>query len=516
MAATPSEAPAPERRLHPLSFLFVFFAQSKGVLVALGVIVLFRRGGLSDVVGALAGAAVLALFAFIKARAFRYRLTGDELVVREGVFARTERHIPYGRVQNIVQRRNPLHRALGVTELRLESAGGREPEAVMAVITLEAAREVEALLRAGVGAPGAAALAEPPPETPLVVLSPGEILRLGLVTSRGWVAVGAGFVVLASTPAVDGKALRVAFRWLRQGLQGWSAAPVTPALGPETALAALGVLGLLLATIKLLSVVMAFLTFHGFQLRRSGERIRTEAGLITRSSASARLDTVQRLLVAESWLSRKLGRRWLSCAVAAGGANENDDGRRLSWLVPVGTPAQVSAVLKDLDPRLDLEALTWRPLHPRAWSRKLVVLATWATAASAPAVFLLGPLGLVLWAALLALAVVAARGWARFARHAHDGEVIAFRAGWWRRRWTVTWVAKGQVVVLSQSPFDRRRGMATVVLDTAGTSSESFHLQIPYLPEAEARALALELQRAASAPPAESAPALAPGSGLAP
>jgi putative membrane protein len=43
--------------------------------------------------------------------------------------------------------------------------------------------------------------------------------------------------------------------------------------------------------------------------------------------------------------------------------------------------------------------------------------------------------------------------------------------------------------VLTQSPFDRHHGMATLLMDTVGASPFEPPLRIRYLPEAEARAL---------------------------
>ena len=510
---TPSERPpgAPAgdwRGLHPLSFLFAFLARAKGILPPLVAVLILKRGDSSEVVVAVL-ASLTALFSWFQSRAFRYQLTGDELIVRDGIFARTERHIPYARVQNIVQRRNPLHRAFGVTELRLESAGGAKPEAVMAVITVAAAHEIEALLREkGRGTAGDAASAEAA-ETwePMHQVSPSDVLRLGLVTSRGWVVVGMVGALGFSLLPQEGKALRHLTRALSDRLRGLARPLHDPALLEAALVKVLLVAAAVLVAVKLLSVVMAFLRFHGFQLGRRGERLRTEGGLFTRHAASARRDKIQRLFVGETWLARRAGMRWMGCAVAAGRAGEDDEGGRLAWLVPAGSAEQVRRVLQALAPGMDPDALPWRPLHPRAWRRRFTPSAVEYSVLAVPAVWLLGPAALVAWAAALALAAVRARGWARFAAYAWAGEVLAFRSGWLRRHWAFTWVGKGQAVRLMQSPFDRRHGMCSVTLDTAGVSSEIGALSVLYLPEREARGLALELQRltSASAPPVSAA-----------
>ncbi|MEO6066291.1 MAG: PH domain-containing protein, partial [Lysobacterales bacterium] len=175
---------ASERRLHPWSWLFVLFTQLRQVLVPLVVLLVFGRGDRWEFFG-VAAAAGLSLYALIYSVGFRYRLRGDELIVKEGIFNRTERHIPIGRIHNVVQRRNPLHRLFGVTELRLESAGGSKPEAVMNVIARAEADRLERVLREGVGHVVESAAFEgeaPEGEAPEVLhaLGLGELVRLGI------------------------------------------------------------------------------------------------------------------------------------------------------------------------------------------------------------------------------------------------------------------------------------------------------------------------------------------------
>jgi putative membrane protein len=495
----PSEAAGPdlgapasdasECRLHPLSWLFVLITQLRPMVIPLVALLLFSRGDRWELVGLLS-AGVVALYAFLFSIGFRYRLDRDEIYVREGVFGRTERHVPYARIQNIVQERNPLHRLFGVTTLRLESAGGERPEAVMNVITVREAARIEAILRGrGTGREPAALGA---PEAPLLALAPREIVRLGLVTNRGMVAVGAAVALLAQFEVWEhARTLLTTGRGV--GSRLGTLAPAGAGLLERTALAGVALVALV-GLLKILSVAVAFVSFHGFRLWRDGERLRTETGLLTRRAATARRDKVQRLHIGETWLSRRLHRQWLWCDVAAGAeaATEND-AARLRWLVPVGTPADVAAVAEEVAPGVNLGARAWLPLHPRATRRRFAAAGSAWTFVSAASAGILGWWALGLWAAALGWAWLGARGWARFSAFALDDEVLAYRAGWHSREWTAARVARGQVVVLRQSPFDRRHGMARVLLDTAG-GGRGLRLEIPYLGADEARALAARLR----------------------
>lgn len=497
MATTPSEpsagvpgvpAAAVEwLRLHPLSWLFAMIGQLRPLVVPLVVLLVLGQGDWWELM-AVAGAVGVGVASWVRSFGFRYRLTDDALVVREGVLHRTERHVPFARVQNVVQRRNPLHRAFGVTELRLESAGGAKPEAVMNVITVAEAERLETILRGHVATDAAAAADA---EQPLLALAPGDLVRLGLVTQRGMVVVGAllafAMQIEPLRELVTEAPERMVSALARRGgsLEGTTAG---------TVLAGGVLLLVFIAALQLLSVARAFTGFYGFTLRRSGERITTVSGLLTRQMASARRDKIQRLVIGESLLSRLFGRQWLWCEVAAGaGGGEQERTARLRWLAPLATPEAIAALVAEVAPGVELASLRWRPPHPRTFRRilrrrLLGVLAVAAAVAAARAALLPAVALLLPWA------ILGARGQARFAGHAHEGGVFAVRGGWLRRQWVLAWVEKGQALALAATPFDRRNGMASVELDTAGATALAPPLRAPYLGEEQARLLAAELR----------------------
>ena len=500
--APPAPQPRPPEtahRLHPFSWLFVFVTQLRPAILPLLALWLFGSGEWWELL-ILASAAALAVYSLVYSFGFRYRLGADELLVREGIFQRTERHIPYTRIQNIVQRRNPLHRLFGVTELRLESAGGVRPEAVMNVITLPEARRIEGVLREHSAplADGEAIGASDDGEA-VLALGPRDLLRLGLVTNRGWVVVGAFFALFWQFEPWEARAVRGVFSTAGQAFVGLR--ELVPGFATFVLSLLLGAV-LFLGALKALSVLMAFVTFHGFRLRRHGERIATEMGLLTRQAATSRRDKVQRLLVGESWLARRLGVRWLQCDIAAGvnAMNEEESGR-LRWLAPVAPPGEVRRIALDIAPGLDAESMQWRPLHPRAWRRMLKEYVIIWSLAYIPLGINFGPVFAAgVWTALVLWSVLASRGQARFGAWACDGSAVAYRTGWLNRTWMLARVGKGQVVALHRSPFDRRAGMAAVTLDTAGASAVGNEMKMSYLSEADARELSELLRRGIDAP----------------
>ena len=140
-----------ERRLHPMSWLFVLLAQLRQFILPLLALLLFGQGDRNEL-WPLVGVGVLALFSLWQYFTYRYDVVDDALVVRSGLLERSVRVIPFARIHNVALQQSMLHRVFGVAEVRLESAGGKKPEAQMQVLRLSDALALESLVRHRTGA----------------------------------------------------------------------------------------------------------------------------------------------------------------------------------------------------------------------------------------------------------------------------------------------------------------------------------------------------------------------------
>ncbi len=129
-----------------MSWLFVLLQQLKQFILPLLVLVVFGSGD-RDELWPLIGVGVLVLLSLWQYFTYRYGVAGDHLVVRSGLLERSLRVIPFARIHNVALQQSFLHRLFGVAEVRLESAGGRKPEA----------RDARAAARRRTGAGGAGA-----------------------------------------------------------------------------------------------------------------------------------------------------------------------------------------------------------------------------------------------------------------------------------------------------------------------------------------------------------------------
>ena len=496
MTTTPEPAPAgvegAERRLHPWSWLFVLLGSLRQFLIPL--LVLLFVGGRRDEGYQLAAAgvavALLALASVWRYYTYRYRIDGDSLVVRSGLLERSLRQVPFSRIHNVELRQTLLHRLFGVAEVKLESAGGTRPEAEMRVLKLADALALERLIRHRGRAGDAVATEAADEGDTLLALPTAEIVRLGLISNRGMVVVGAAFALAWQVLPEDAiaqafrRAWRQAFGYVEHLDGGWLA----------SAFAIVGVVVLALALVRAFSVLLALVRYHGFRLREHGRRLTVERGLLARVRSSVSQRRIQAWTLRESVLHRWFGRRSLAIDTAgsrAEGSEQRD--RSLQELAPIATPDACDGLVRHVLAQDAWPPAGWRPLHPRAWQRLLLGDIVFALLLSAALCWNFGAQGLLalLW---LPWGWFAARRQARFAGYHLDARLVAVREGWWSRRWRFAEIDKLQALQLQRSPLDRRFGMASLWLDTAGAGATS-PLRVRHLPEAEARRLHADLSR---------------------
>ena len=451
------------------------------------VVLLASRGNRADLwlMALFVPAAVGTLVKYVS---YRYRFGRDDIVVREGIVTRNERHIPYSRIQNIDLVQNPLHRLLKVAEVRLETASGEKPEAVMRVLSLHAVERMRERIFRGRAETGAAAGeeagAEAAPRT-LVRLTTREVLLMGLLSNRGLAlaAAAVGALWQFSPAGLDDRIEALIQRWF----EAPESLPGPP--GPDRWVhIALGAVALLLA-LKLLSVAWIVLKYHGFRLTRRGEDLRAEYGLLTRVTATIPRRRIQVLSAHSGPLQRRLGR--LSVQVETAGGRHGDEESRTDrlWLAPLLREERLRGLLDEALPGIAHDQADWKPPDPRARGRILrkgLLLGLTLVA--------LAWISLGYWALLLAppaalLAFLNAGLYLRHTRHAVEGGAVLYRSGWLRRRASTVRFEKIQTLALRQSPFDRRARMAAVSVDTAGAGRIGHPVHVRYLAERTAAEL---------------------------
>lgn len=483
--ATPLDDASPERRLHPMSWLFVLIQQLRQFIIPIIVLFAFGRGDRNDLWG-LVAICVLAVISIWQYYTYRFRIGSDSLQIRSGLLERSLRQIPFARIQNVALRQTVLHRIFGVAEVRLESAGGIKPEAEMRVLTLADALALEALVRRrrGEARTGAAAADQGATEAGVVLLRLGaaDIIRAGLISNRGMVVVGGAFAALAQFSR--DLFSEIIESWVR-GLFG-----VVEDYGRgHEAAAVLAMILLFLALVRLFSIALAFLQYHGFRLEEHGRRLTLERGLLSRARTSTPRRRVQSWTLREGMLHRLFGRRSLEVSTAVLENGSDGQPRSLREIAPVATPERCDALIRHLAPQVQWPPTAWHALHGATFWRLAVPQWLLTLAIAVPVGLKFGIWGTVLVCLWLPWAGYIAWQHARHAGYSVDARMVAVRGGWWTRTWRFAEVGKLQAIRFSQSPLDRMLGTATLLLDTAGGSAVGDPLRLRYIPTAEARAL---------------------------
>ncbi len=394
--------------------------------------------------------------------AFRYRVEADDLIIDSGVLSRRRRVIPIDRIQNVDLEQSPLERLARVAELRIETAsGGREAEATLSVLPLDQARAVQSDLlarrrRAREQAPGEQA--QEPAAEPLLRLSTPDLALAGATSNEAGL-IAAGLATL----------LEVAGRF---GALAGIGEVVDDAVAAGAGAGAVGVVAALAIMVLaffvlgwLVSIVATVVRFHGFTLTRHGDDLRREHGLFSRRHTTVPLARVQAVRVEQTLPRRALGLVALKIDTAGAGPHAGSGGRGEAH-IPIARLPDLDRLLPSIlaDGAVDPRRL--RPVAPASRRREttrlsatalLVAAALWVSGIPRPWLALL----LLPAAWLLARARYRSRGWELSRSHllARDGVLT-------RTTWIVP-ERKIQTLHVTQTPFQRRWDLATLLVDTA-------------------------------------------------
>lgn len=483
-------------RLHPLS------VPLRAVSRAIGFAWAFLVGGVAlsrgdpVLTGGAVVVAVLAVLAVVGYevayfRRFDYELTEDSLDIASGVFSRREREIPLRRVQNVDVTRSLVARLLGLAEVDVETAGGGSTEANLRFVSREEAARLQEEVRerrgarergrtdradatdseatdaaatgveggdpaaaGGTDAEGSTGEFEPTPVGErgelLFELSDRDLLLYGLLSFDPRLLSG---VVAFATFVVPSLGQRVD----------------VPNVGLAVIAAGVLVLGL---GVWLVSAVVRIVQFYGFRLRRVGEDLRYERGLFERRDGTIPLSKLQTVSVEENVLMRRYGFASLAVETAGYAPGQSPSGGSEA-AIPLAPRADVFSLARDIEPFGEYD-LSRPPERARKRYVRRYALAALAVVAAG---FLVSRFVVSFpWYALVALvplAVPAAtRAHANRGVHA-DGDHVVTQKGWWRRQTTVVPNHRVQTVIRSQTVFQQRWDLTSVVVDTAGSRSIS-------------------------------------------
>jgi putative membrane protein len=452
---------APQRQ-SPLAILFLGLRifRSLGIAQLVIIVVFVARAPFNGSLALVPVVIILAFGGFSVLAWWRYtfQLVDGEVVVNKGVVRVARLNVPIERIQSIAIDQQLLHRLTGLVRVTIDTAGGREAEFSIDAIARPVAEELQrqAVTAAPTSAPidGTQPTSESGEDRVIFTHNTRRLLVMALTMSPL-----TGVLVLGPLVAFGGDFRnRVPDTGLGNVTFRWWLIPIGAAVFVLFSVA--------------LNIVRVFLRDWRLTLRSSSTGLRRTSGLLSRTSTTSSVDRIQMVASAQNPLQRRAGLRSVQLAtVGQGGFSLGgcDDAQ-------FSTVASLAAVTPIHELTLD------RRVH-RAEVFLAVRNVTLLCVALAGAMF-----ALVGWWSLLALiaipfvwvtkrTVVANFRWGLHDELASSSKVISSAT-------EQALLHKTNTVDVTQSIFERRRGLGRVKLTTAAGA-----IAIGMIPIADAQAL---------------------------
>mgnify|MGYP000288951349 CR=1 FL=1 len=480
------------QRLHISSVPYKLAQQGLSILVALvvfgsgGIGALFQSGrtllAIGVVLAIVLGALALLGYFVAAYRRFEYELTPDTFDIRSGVFSRRKREIPLRRIQNVDISQNVVQRILGIAEVGLETAGGGQTEAQLRYVGVDHAEalqsEISRLSRAADAAAGESTATDEERFETIFSMTERELGILALISVDLRIASFLFFGASVFAPSAVSMFEPESVWEYGFGLEN----VVGAVLGPLAALSAIVVLALV-------SGALNAARYYGFTLDQGEDELRYERGLLQKFRGTIPLSKVQTITIQENVLARLLGYAALTIETAGYTPTGGSSGGSQS-AIPVAERNRVVSLARSLE-AFDAAGFERPPKRARLrygirYTAALLILVALLYAGTNLTDFRL--FWYVPLVALPLVPVAAHLKWKHIG-YALGPDHVVTRNGFWVRKQKVVPYHRVQTVVTNETIFQRRRDLATVVIDTAGSQS---------ITGDDAKALDIDVSEAAS------------------
>jgi putative membrane protein len=467
------------RRLHPLTLLHGSLISIPALLILM--LPLLRGGNLYS--------SLLYLFFFlvisvplwlVRYLRFRYWITPKEIVIRSGVFTTQHRNIPIERVQNIEIERGVAARLMGLAKVKIQTAGSSSTEGVLEYVSqneAQAIRDVVRVFKRRVAEPGSATMADtvtPSIESDLETPTPDEVLvsmSIRRVLMAGVFRFSLIYVALFfSAIQYLGIDVDEIVDWVILGRS--ETATLLADASPFVIAIVTMVIVALMAWIT--GIALTLNRFFRFELKRDlDEKLHLRYGLLTLAERTLPLRRIQALVIRTNPLMRWFG--WYRLEIQMMGLDAESRGRHV--VVPFARWSEIAEILPQIRPlRLpdDFTSVSGKTV------RRYTIRASLFIGLTVAAIYFIWSDALWLLA-LLPFGYYFAHCHYRNHGYALDPEAFFVRRGVFREHLWILPVDRFQAFFLQSSFFQRRLGLRSLYVDTAGAagSGQSLLSDIP-------------------------------------
>jgi len=445
------------------------------------VLLVATQRGLADMltIGGIGVVIAITVYSLLSYWFFRFQISDNSILIRQGVIKKKQLDIKFDRIQGINTQQNPLYRFLGLVTISFDTAGSAGSEGALPAVT----RGFADSLRERIGKPPIGQTADndisETGATALVRLDWRDMIRIGLVDRRALLVIAfAGPLLEKAGDKLDIFITEFVKAAAANGIHFDAASGISVGIAIFFAVILILVVG---------SIVAAFLRFHNFELFLSNRTLRSTAGLLTRHEHSMELGKIQTLRLQQGILQRFLKRyRMTARQAVSGGKNRSQK----VFVVPVVTAELADSLRKKFlapeagrlsqDPTssqftsISRYYMRSRILYAGLLPAVLACVALWPRLGAASLLFLL-------W--LPFVSGMSYQNW-KHAGFMHDDDEIVRRSGLLGYRTVGLLFRKVQRVTVTQSRYQRRKGLASLRLYMASGS-----VRLPYINHATAKQL---------------------------
>ncbi|EGQ43111.1 MAG: putative membrane protein [Candidatus Nanosalina sp. J07AB43] len=401
-------------------------------------------------------------------RNYNLNLEENNLKITKGVLSKEDRKIPFDRIQNVDIKRNIVHRLMGISRLNVETAGGNKTEASIKHLRSGDATQLRNRLSEG----KTTKISENSQTQPEYQIGKKELALLSATSVDGRFIAAVGTLSGIAPSIIESTIEEIS---------------LDPTAG--SALLLIGGLG---AT-WVLGAVSTFLRYWKFKLYENEDSLRYERGLINRAEGEIPLQKIQKLTVEENLPQRILGYATLKIDTAGYSPTQSAT-KGPEAAIPLAKQKKIEKISKKV---ADTTKTHPQGITAKARRRYVFRYCLASLIGSLLVYYFTNSLALTaaLTTALTAVSVAAGHlKWKNIGYSINEKHVVTSK-GFWNHRTSYIPYFRVQNLIETRSILQKRWGVSTLDIDTAGTGNILNRTHIPDLNKVKARELRQEIFR---------------------
>jgi putative membrane protein len=426
------------KRLWPLLLLFLFGEDKEGKVnryeVMAAIFLVFT------VIGSL-----------LKFFYFRFYIEDEKLLIKKGWLRKETKVIPLEKIQSVHIEQGPVHQLFNIVKLSVDTAGSRKAEATIDAIHLSMAEALREQLVGDKLQDTGEPAAGPVSHQPLIQLTDKDLLKLSISANHleaFFLLLSFAFGLYSNLKDIDNNL----FSGLEDFLPGHAIYPIL-----------FLIIAILLITI-LVSTARIFFKYYNFTVTTTGKGFRVKSGLFNVKERLVATHKIQFVSWKANWIRKLLGLWLLEYHIAS-----TDEAKlNLKMHLPVTQTGYIPLLVQGYYPPPDIAGQPPVHMHPSFITRRFllfgllpaaaIIALLWLAVESYALFFVFYPLlvGLVAWCAQR-----------KFRLWALDDVLYIKKGIFGEERILLLW-HKTQSIHLQQSIYQRRKGLANLVIETAG------------------------------------------------